>query len=152
MSNEILRSIKVGLSTIGSFFIALIGGYDTLLFFLILLVIVDFFTGLVKAIKKGDFKSSVMRWGAVNKVIEFAVVAIFYKIDQTLGVNLFRSGAIIWFLICEGSSILENCIQLGVPLPEGSDAILKQLKTTISVNFTEMAKKIIEEKSKDKRS
>ena len=148
MRNELIEYMKFWLSTLGSFFIALLGGYDTLIFFLVLLVVVDYFTGVINAVKGGTFKSSVMRWGAINKVIEFAIVAIFYKIDQTLGVDLFRNGAIIWFLICEGSSILENCIRLGVPLPEGSDKVLKQLKTSISVNFTEMAKKIIDEKSK----
>lgn len=152
MSNELIKGIKFGLSTMGSFFSALLGGFDMLLYFLVLLVIIDYLTGTIQAIKEGDFKSSVMRWGAVNKVIEFAIVAIFYKIDQTLGVDLFRNGAIIWFLICEGSSILENCIQLGVPLPEGSDKILKQLKGTISINFTEMAKRIIAEKSDNKTS
>ena len=150
MFNELITGIKFGLSTIGSFFIALLGGFDTLLYFLILLVVVDYLTGTIQAIKEGDFKSSVMRWGAVNKAIEFAIIAIFYEIDLTLGMDIFRNGAIIWFLICEGSSILENCVKLGVPLPEGSETILKQLKKTISVNFTEMARRIIDEKSSKK--
>lgn len=150
MKNELVEYIKFVLSTIGSFFISILGGYDTLLCFLVLLVVIDYITGTIEAIKEGCFKSSVMRWGAVNKVIEFAIVAIFFEIDQTLGVDLFRNGAIIWFAICEGSSILENCVKLGVTLPEGSDSILKQLKSTISVNFTEMARRIIEEKSKKK--
>lgn len=150
MKNELIEYIKFVLSIIGSFFISILGGYDTLLFFLVLLVVIDYITGTIEAIKEGNFKSSVMRWGAVNKVIEFAIVAIFFEIDQTLGVDLFRNGAIIWFLICEGSSILENCVKLGVPLPEGSASILKQLKSTISVNFTEMARRIIDEKSKKK--
>lgn len=148
MPNEFITGIKFGLSTIGSFFIALLGGNDTLIFFLAFLVVIDFLTGTIEAAKEGDFKSSVMRWGAVNKLIEFAIVAIFHEIDLTLGVDIFRNGAIIWFLICEGSSILENCVKLGVPLPEGSDTILKQLKKTISINFTEIAKKVIDEKSK----
>lgn len=142
-----MNNVKAWLSILGSFFIGLVGGGDTLIIFLVLLVIIDYFTGVIKAIRKGKFKSSVMRWGAVNKVIEFAIVAIFYKIDQTLGLDIFRNGAIIWFLICEGSSILENCVQLGVSLPTGSEKILGQLKTNISVNFTEIAKKIIDEKS-----
>lgn len=148
MKNELIEYIKFLLSSIGSFLIFILGGYDTLLFFLVLLLIIDYIIGTIEAIKEGSFKSSVMRWGAVNKVIEFAIVAIFFEIDQTLGVDLFRNGAIIWFVICEGSSILENCVKLRVPLPEGSDKILKQLKTTISVNFTEMARRIIDEKSK----
>lgn len=148
MPNELITGIKFGLSTIGSFFIALLGGFDTLIFFLAFLVVIDFLTGTIESVKEGDFKSSVMRWGAVNKLIEFAIVAIFHEIDLTLGVDIFRNGAIIWFLICEGSSILENCVKLGVPLPEGSDTILKQLKKTISINFTEIAKKVIDEKSK----
>ena len=118
MKNELIEYIKFVLSTIGSFFISLLGGYDTLLFFLVLLVVIDYITGTIEAIKEGSFKSSVMRWGAVNKVIEFAIVAIFFEIDPTLGVDLFRNGSIIWFAICEGSSILENCVKLGVPLPE----------------------------------
>ena len=150
MFNELITGIKFGLSTIGSFFIALLGGFDTLLYFLILLVVVDYLTGTIQAIKEGEFKSSVMRWGAVNKAIEFAIIAIFYEIDLTLGMDIFRNGAIIWFLICECSSILENCVKLGVPLPEGSETILKQLKKTISVNFTEMARRMIDEKSKKK--
>ena len=88
-----------------------------------------------------------MRWGAFNKLIEVIIIALFYYADVILETQVLRNGALCWFLICEGSSIVENCVVLKVPLPTGLEKILQQLKKTVSINFTDMARKIIDDKT-----
>lgn len=142
----IIPALKGVASVLGGAIVTILGGWDSLFTLFCLFVILDFIIGIACAFKRNNFRSSVMRWGAFNKLIEVLIIAIFYYCDTILETNILRNGALCWFLICEGSSIVENCIVLGIPLPEGMGKILKQLKKTVSVNFTDIARKIIEDK------
>ena len=142
----LIPAIKGVISVIGGAFVTILGGWDALFTLFCLFIVLDFIVGVACAFKKKNFRSSVMRWGAFNKVIEIFIIALFYYGDVILETNCLRNGALCWFLICEGSSIVENCNILGVPLPEGASKILKQLKKTVSINFTDIARKIIDDK------
>ena len=149
MENK-LNFTKFIIATICSFFISLVGGIDSLLEFLFLSIVVDLIIGTTKGFKTGEFKSAILKAGILNKLMEILIVAIFHKLDGVLGMQIFRNGSIIWFLICEGASIAENAIQLGLPVPDGMESIMQQLKRGVSVNFVDIAKKIIDEKVHNK--
>ena len=147
MENEsVLTAIKGVVSVIGGAIATMLGGWDALFTLFCFFVILDYVTGVACAFKQRKFRSSVMRWGAFNKVIEIIIISIFYYADIIFETACLRNGALCWFLICEGSSIVENCVVLKVPLPEGLGNILQQLKKTVSINFTDMARKIIDDK------
>ena len=148
MENEgILVAAKGVLSMLGGAIATILGGWDALFTLFCFFVILDYITGIACAFKQRKFRSSVMRWGAFNKLIEVIIIAIFYYADVILETEVLRNGALCWFLICEGSSIVENCVVLKVPLPTGLEKILQQLKKTVSINFTDVARKIIDDKT-----
>lgn len=145
--HNIITAIKGVISMLGGAIATILGGWDALFTLFCFLILLDYITGIAYALKQHNFCSSVMRWGAFNKLIEIIIIALFYYADVILGTAYLRNGALCWFLICEGSSIVENCVCLKVPLPRGLDKILRQLKKNVSVNFTEMARKIVEDKT-----
>ena len=148
MENEgLLVAAKGVLSCVGGALATILGGWDALFTLFCFFVILDYITGIACAFKQRKFRSSVMRWGAFNKLIEVIIIALFYYADVILETQVLRNGALCWFLICEGSSIVENCVVLKVPLPTGLEKILQQLKKTVSINFTDMARKIIDDKT-----
>lgn len=108
------------------------GGGDEILKLFGTLIATDFALGVLKGFKTGTFKSTIMRWGAVNKAVEAIVIIVFNQFDSAMHLDVFRNGAIIWFCLCEGSSLAENLFQLGVPCPEGLSKALGKLKMQIN--------------------
>ena len=77
-------------------------------------IVLDFITGLVKAISSGGFKSSVMRQGLFHKVGELLCVALGILIQYAegyldLGINLPVAAAICTYIVLmEIGSAIEN--------------------------------------------
>ena len=141
---ENIQSIKYVLSVLMGAAVSAMGGCDDLFLLFVTLVAADFLFGLIKSIKAREFSSSVARWGFVNKLIEFAIIAICFRIDIALNDGaLLRNMALVWFCICEGASILENCAYMGLPIPEGIVGVLVQAKKGFSVNFADIAKHLL---------
>lgn len=137
--------LKIITATIFGAFITAVGGFDNLLQLYIILFVSDLVFGGLKAIKNKNFASAVMFWGFINKIIAFVVIAILSAVDGVLGINnTLRNITIIWFCICEGASILENLIILGLPMPDGLKDILSQVKKGFNINITKIVTQIIE--------
>lgn len=77
-------------------------------------IALDFITGLVKAVKSGNFKSSMMRQGLFHKAGELLCIALGILIQYAegyldLGINLPVAGAICTYIVLmEVGSALEN--------------------------------------------
>lgn len=122
---------KAGLLTaigvIGAVLVKYLGGWDVKLNFLLILMAVDFVTGLMvagifKKSKKTDTGalSSNIGWrGICKKVMILLFVLIGHQVDITLGTNGFsRAAIIIAYIVNEATSIVENAGLMGVPVPE----------------------------------
>lgn len=145
--------VKMFLSVAGGFITQLAGGYDSLLQLFVWIVMIDFGLGLIGGIKKKEFSSSIAKWGFVSKVAYFIIIAVCVKIDVVIGKVCFvRNIAIIWFLLCEGASVLENTAILGVPWPEGLLDVLVQAKNGFSIRAIDVVKKLIVEYTKSEES
>lgn len=143
---EKIMYIKMILSITCGFFVELLGGADRLLTLILHLVIIDFLLGVLCAVRKKKFSSSIARWGFCSKFFYFVIISLCSLIDSTIGDDCFvRNIAIVWFSICEGASILENCTILGVPLPEGLVNVLAQAKNGFSIRIIDIVKKMLEE-------
>ena len=143
---EKIMYIKMILSITCGFFIELLGGADRLLTLILHLVIIDFLLGILCSVKRKDFSSTIAKWGFVSKFFYFIIISLCYLIDGVVGNGCFlRNIAIVWFSICEGASILENAVILGVPLPQGIVEILAQAKNGFSIRIIDIVKKMIEE-------
>lgn len=125
MHNMYIRAIL-------GFFVALcsylFGGLDGLLMALIAMVILDFISGLLKAINYKELTSNKTYKGGIRKIGIFVIVAMGNIIDNALELGgLLRAMTISYFIANEGISILENWSSLGLPVPERLRKVLKQL-------------------------
>jgi toxin secretion/phage lysis holin len=125
---KIFNSISVCIGvTVGSF-ISLLGGYDAALKALVIVIILDYVTGILKAIYNKELSSQIGYKGIVKKVLVFVVVALANVVQVQMGVELIREIAIIFFATNEGLSILENASQMGLPIPQKIKDVLLQLR------------------------
>ncbi|MDM7913619.1 MAG: phage holin family protein, partial [Methanotrichaceae archaeon] len=104
--------------------IYLFGGWDAILSALVMLVIIDYITGVMAAYFEKRLNSEVGFKGIAKKICIFLLVAMSTLLDSSSGLNepFLRTAVVMFFIANEGLSILENSGRLGVPLPD----ILKQ--------------------------
>ena len=106
---------------VGSFFVALFGGWDSALATLLIFMGVDYVTGLMVAAAgkspKGKLSSKVGWKGIAKKCVILLLVLVAARLDVVLGTSYVRAGVCIAFLCNEVISILENAGLMGVPLP-----------------------------------
>lgn len=113
---------------IGGFIVSLLGGLDKLIIALLILMILDYITGLIKAIYNKQLSSGIGFKGLLKKVLILVVVAVAVIAEQHLGVPAVREIVIMFFAVNEAISILENAAQMGLPIPEKLKEVLLQLR------------------------
>lgn len=114
-------------SLTGSIASLLFGGLSKLLFFLIAFVIVDYITGVLAAIVEKKLSSRVGFKGIAQKVFIFALVSIAHVLDIILSTTIIKDITILFYLVNEFISIMENAHRIGVPIPE----MLKRMIDTV---------------------
>jgi toxin secretion/phage lysis holin len=101
---------------------------------LLVLIIIDIITGIVKAFKFGKLRSRSAWFGYVRKMLTFLVIIVANVMDQVLGLNgVVTFGTVLFYMGQEVLSITENLAQVGVKVPQ-------KIKNSLQV---------IEEKSED---
>lgn len=124
--NYVINTIGAVASAILAY---IFGAPDAWMIGLILLVIIDYITGLMKAYIAGELSSRVGFKGIVKKIMYFAIVAVAVLVDNLTGAEGVLRVACIGFLIAnEGVSILENCAAAGLPVPQVLVKVLTKLK------------------------
>jgi len=122
----------LGLSVITGSLIYCLGGLDKAIIGLIIFMILDYITGLAKAIKKNNLNSRVMKIGGINKMGTMIVIVIASQVDIIFGIPAnglsLRFLTICYYLGNEGLSILENLALLGIPISPRIKNILQQCK------------------------
>lgn len=105
-------------SLISSILVFLFGDFDFMLKSLITLMIIDYFTGITKAIKGKKVNSSVGGIGIIKKAIYLSVVTVSVILDGILQSNGELRALIIYsFIFNEIISIFENCSAIGIKIP-----------------------------------
>jgi toxin secretion/phage lysis holin len=123
-------SFNTCIAAIGTAVSLWLGGWDAALNVLVALMVIDYITGLLGAIKDKRVNSEVMYWGGIRKAVILAVVALAVLLDQMVGnaEPILRTLAIYFYVSREGISVTENLGILGVPLPPGIAKALTQLQ------------------------
>ncbi len=106
---------------------------------LIVVMIIDYATGLVSAYITSQLNSRIGIVGIVKKISYLGLVAvgmvadyIIYSALSQIGINIDLGYLIvIWLIINELISILENLAEIGVPLPTFITKLIKRLKNTV---------------------
>jgi toxin secretion/phage lysis holin len=115
--------------TLATALVYFLGGWDIALQVLITVVILDYITGLCKAISDKKVNSAVGLKGIVKKLGYFIIVAVSVVLDRISGnTGAIRTLVIYFFVANEGISILENWGGMGLPLPKKIFDVLEQLK------------------------
>lgn len=124
--DKILSSIIASLGACANYFF---GGLDMALKTLLLLMLLDYITGLICAGKDKVLSSSTGFKGLGKKILILIIVGVGVSVDNATGTNgIVRSMVIFFYASMEGISILENATRAGVPVPEQLKEMLVQLK------------------------
>ena len=125
----IWAKIQIAFTALGGWLGYFLGGMDGLLIALLVFVILDYLTGIMRAIADKSLSSAVGFKGICRKVLIFALVGVGHVLDtHVVGTgSALRSAVICFYLSNEGVSLLENASHLGLPVPDKLKAILSQL-------------------------
>ncbi len=125
----IWAKIQIAITALGGWLGYFLGGMDGLLIALLVFVILDYLTGVMRAIADHELSSAIGFKGICRKVLIFALVGVGHVLDtHVVGTgSALRSAVICFYLSNEGVSLLENASHLGLPVPEKLKAILSQL-------------------------
>ncbi|MBM6760474.1 phage holin family protein [Megamonas hypermegale] len=101
---------------------------------LLILMVIDYITGISAAYINPNMKldSSKCGAGALKKVVILLIIATTYRIDL-IGQTMAKDVVLLFFIGREGLSILENAANCGLPIPQ-------KLKDTLA-QFTEAKNK-----------
>lgn len=106
-----------------------LGGWDMALKTLLIIIALDYLTGVCDAIANKKINSKIGAKGIIKKVGYLIIVAVSVQLDQIVGdTGAIRNLVIYFFVANEGISILENWGSMGLPLPEKVMEVLEQLK------------------------
>lgn len=119
--------INLFFGTVGGIIAYIFGGIDSLLIALITLMIVDYVSGLVKAYSTKKLSSKVGLKGICKKILIICVVVVSALCETVLGIPAIREIVIMFFIINECLSIIENACQMGVKIPEKLQKALEQI-------------------------
>ena len=125
----IWTKIQVAITAIGGWIGWFLGGVDGMLIALIVLMALDYLSGVMCAIVDKKLSSAVGFKGICKKVLILMLVGVANIIDtHVVGSGAVLRGAVICFYLSnEGLSLLENAAYLGLPIPEKLKEILSQL-------------------------
>ena len=125
MKHLISNVFSVILTTI----VYLLGGVDIALQSLLIVIVIDYLTGIASAIYNKELSSKVGFKGIIKKFSYWLVVALSVVIDNLLGQSgLIRSLVIYFFVANDGLSILENMAEMNIKLPQKLIDTLEQIK------------------------
>ncbi len=125
----IWTKLQMAITAIGGWLGYFVGGMDGLLTALLILMTIDYITGIMCAIVDRQLSSAVGFKGICKKVLILMLVGVAHIVDlHVVGTGeALRSAVICFYLSNEGVSVLENAGRLGLPIPEKLKAILVQL-------------------------
>ena len=113
---------------VGGVITGILGGWDVLTHAIVVLVIVDYLTGLGKAFVNKEVSSSVGFKGIFKKLLIFVVIAVSVEMQKIIGDGVpLREIVIMFYIANEGISFVENVSEF-LPLPQKMKDIFIQIR------------------------
>lgn len=124
------KTIEVIFSAVIGFFSYFLGGFDSMLTALLVVIICDYISGCLVAIAHRQLSSEIGFKGIAKKILIIGLVGVANLVDvHVMGTgNALRTATLTFFFINECVSIIENASSLGLPVPEKLKSVLKQIK------------------------
>ena len=125
----IWAKVQIAITALGGWLGYFLGGMDGLMIALIVLMTLDYVSGVMCAIIDKKLSSAVGFKGICKKVFILMLVGVAHIIDlHVVGTGSALRGAVICFYMSnEGLSLLENAAHIGLPIPDKLREILSQL-------------------------
>lgn len=108
--------------------IYLIGGFDNLFRALLVMMALDYLTGIIKGYKNKNINSKTAYKGFWKKLVVLFIVVAATQMDMILYDMGIRTLVLMFYVATEFLSIIENAATLGVPIPEKLRNALEQCK------------------------
>lgn len=116
-------------SLVATGFCYLVGGIDYSLIALLIIMALDYITGVISAIYNKELSSRIGAKGILKKVLMLCIIGLAVIVDRLTGeTGAVRTLVIYYYVANEGISILENLVECDVPFPEKVLEVLKQLQ------------------------
>ena len=142
---EKAKEIKAIIAMVLAFFTALWGWVGWVVVIWMLLILLDYITGSMAAKREKNWSSEIARDGLWHKAGEIFAVLVAALCDIALRVITERAGikipfeigpmltpiVLLWYILTEVGSIIENCGRLGAPMPEWFKKRVEQYKDAI---------------------
>jgi len=128
--NVYSEKISTTIGVIGTVITWFIGAWDIATIVLVSFMALDFITGLLKGKLGEGMRSEKCFEGIKKKASILIVLIVAVLLDRLIGNGtwVFRTLTCYFYIANEGISILENCGQLGVNIPEPIKNALEQLR------------------------
>ena len=125
-----ILAIRLYAAGIGVAIGELLGSFDDLLYALIVFVVTDYTTGVLKAVAEKKLSSAIGFKEICKKVCIFTLVGVANVLDtHIIGSGCVLRSAVIFFYISnEGISIIENAARMGLPVPQKLQDMLHSLQ------------------------
>ena len=125
----IWTKIQIAITALGGWLGYFLGGMDGLMIALIVLMTLDYVSGVMCAVIDKKLSSDIGFKGICKKVFVLMLVGVANVVDvHVMGTGSALRGAVICFYLAnEGLSLLENAAYVGLPVPEKLKDILAQL-------------------------
>ena len=116
-------------ATLLTAFVYLVGSLDVAMIALLVAIVLDYVSGVIKAYVTKQLSSQTGFKGIVKKVAVLMIVMLAVLVDRVTGeTGAIRTLVIYYFVANEGLSIIENLGQAGVPIPQSIKKALKAMK------------------------
>ncbi|AVQ18737.1 phage holin family protein [Fusobacterium mortiferum] len=121
------NGITIGLGSLVAFIFLVTGGQDDAMNVLLILMTVDYLSGVIKAFITCTANSKAGIIGILKKVMIILIIVLAYQLDILFDGKLaIKTLAVGVFISNEGLSILENASICGIPIPEKLKKVLTQ--------------------------
>lgn len=135
----IYPAVVISSSLVAGAIASLFGGWTQALSTLIILLVLDYFTGITVAAifhkssksESGSLSSVAGLKGIAKKVATLALVVVAYQMDKLLATTIIKDGCCIALCVNEIVSLLENLGLMGIRYPKIIEKALDILKERV---------------------
>lgn len=108
----------------------LLGGWDIILTSLAIFMVLDYITGMIASFIEKTWNSEKGAVGLIKKgtIVLLVILGVFLDRLLTGDKWVFRTVICMFYIANEGLSVTENCVRIGLPVPNRLLDALEQLR------------------------
>lgn len=127
--DKLFNGISIITGIAGGILVSLFGKWDTILWSLLILMSLDYITGIIKAVYTKTMSSEIGFKGILKKITILVIVVLANILQVLTGGNAaIREIVIMFYIANEGISVLENVAAVSTNMPKQLKDMLLQLR------------------------